>query len=106
MYSITSEQIDFIQTDIVNHGIDMKSLKADLLDHICCIIETEYDGIEDFKEFYNEVLKRFYKKELKEVQEETKLHLTFKNYYVMKKIMIYSGAFTAISLLLGSFFKI
>jgi len=106
MYKLTEEQIDFIHSDIAKRGIALESLRNDLLDHVCCIIENEYDGRTDFAIFYTEVIKRFYKSELKEIQEETMLHLTFKNYYVMKKIMIYSGAFTAFTLIIGSFFKI
>jgi hypothetical protein len=106
MYSLTGDQIDFINSDIAKRGIEMESLRNDLLDHVCCIIEEEYDGKSDFAEFYIRVIKRFYKSELKEIQEETILHLTFKNYYVMKKTMIYSGAFTAFTLIMGSFFKV
>lgn len=40
---------------------------------------------QDFDEFYRNVITRFYKRELREIQEETELVLTFKHYYTMKK---------------------
>jgi len=60
----------------------------------------------DFDEFYRSVLPRFFKKELSEIQEETDLLLTFKNYYTMKKVMLRSGIFSAIIFIIGAFCKI
>jgi hypothetical protein len=60
----------------------------------------------NFDEFYRSIIPRFYKRELKEIQEETQLLLTFKNYYAMKKVMIMSGAFSAFTFIIGSLFKI
>jgi hypothetical protein len=106
MYVLTDEQIAFILEEIRRNGIESEELQLDLLDHICCVIETEMLPDTNFDEFYRSIIPRFYKRELKEIQEETQLLLTFKNYYAMKKVMIISGAFSAFTFTAGSLFKI
>lgn len=106
MYVLKDEHISFILEDIRRNGIESEELQLDLLDHICCVIETEMLPDNNFEEFYRSIIPRFYKRELREIQEETQLLLTFKNYYAMKKVMIISGAFSAFTLLIGSLFKI
>lgn len=106
MYVLTDEQIAFILNDIRRNGIELEELQLDLLDHICCVIETEHTAENNFEVFYRSILPRFYKRSLREIQEETHLLLTFKNYYAMKKVMFMSGAFSAFTVLIGSLFKI
>lgn len=106
MYVLTDEQIAFILNDIRRNGIELEELQLDLLDHICCVIETELTPEKNFEEVYRSILPRFYKRSLREIEEETQLLLTFKNYYTMKKIMIISGTFSAFTVLIGSLFKV
>ncbi len=105
MYRINDRQIDYILNDISARGVGMEGLQLNLLDHICCIIEQELEENGDFEQFYRAVIPRFYKDRLSEIEEETHLLLTNKNYYVMKKVMIYSGTFSAAALSSGIFFK-
>jgi hypothetical protein len=106
MYSLSDKQIDFILDDIRARGVETEDLQLNLLDHICCIIEGELDEKEDFGLFYQQVIMRFFKKELRELEEETQLLLTFKHYYTMKKIMFISGFSSAFLLIFGAFFKV
>lgn len=105
MYCINDKQIDFILNDIRRNGIELEDLQLNLLDHICCIIEQEFEANGDFEQFYFSIRKRFYKNNLSEIQQETNSLLTFKHYYVMKKAMMISGVFSAIVLTLGILFK-
>ena len=41
MVSLTDEQVDFIQQEIESHGISLPDLQANLIDHMCTIIENE-----------------------------------------------------------------
>lgn len=106
MFVLKDEQIRFILEDIRRNGIVTEALQQDLLDHICCVIETEMLDESNFEEFYRSILPRFFKRNLREIQEETTLLLKFKNYYAMKKILLMSGAFSAITLLIGAFLKL
>jgi len=105
MYCLNEKQIDFILNDISARGIEMVGLQQDLLDHICCIIEHNLEDDGDFESFYNLTIKKFYKQDLKEIEEETINLLTHKNYYVMKKMMLVSGGVSAALLTLGILFK-
>ena len=106
MYCITDAQIDWVLNDFRARGIKLDSLQQDLLDHVCCIIEQELEDNGDFERFYERTISTFYKESLDEIEKETTLLLTFKNYYAMKKIMIVSGTTSAFAFLLGSMFKI
>ena len=105
MYRISDQQIDYILSDIGARGVEMESLQQNLLDHVCCIIENNLEENGDFESFYKKTIHTFYKDELWEIEEETLLLLTYKNYYTMKKIMINSGIAAATFFIIGSFFK-
>lgn len=105
MYKVTDEQIDFILDNIRANGIVIEDLQNNLLDHICCIVENEMPEGEDFYKFYERIVPRFFKKELKEIEEETTNLLTFKNYYAMKNTVKISGTISGILILLGAIFK-
>lgn len=105
MYRISDQQIDYILNDISARGVEMESLQQNLLDHICCVIENNLEENGDFESFYQKTVKTFYKDALWEIEEETLQLLTYKNYYTMKKIMIYSGTFSVFGFIAGSIFK-
>ena len=106
MYALSEKQIDFILNDIKIRGVEMEDLQLNLLDHICCVIECELDHDGDFDSFYQKTIPKFFKRELKEIEEETILLLTFKNYYAMKKAMIRTGIFSVITIIWGSLSKL
>lgn len=101
MYLLTDEQIEFIRRDLLAQGIHREGLQQDLLDHICCVVEHELAAEDDFEVFYQQRIKHFYKRELKEIEEETIALFTFKNYYLMKKIMLLSGGVLTALLVVG-----
>ena len=105
MYQLSDQQLEYIINDISARGVEMESLQANLIDHICCIIENNLEENGDFESFYQETIKTFYNDSLLEIEEETLLLLTYKNYYTMKKIMINSGIAAATFFIIGSFFK-
>ncbi|MBS1651330.1 MAG: hypothetical protein JSU07_04890 [Bacteroidetes bacterium] len=105
MYQLNEQQIDFIINDISARGVEMETLQQDLADHVCCIIENNLEENGDFESFYQKTIKTFYKNDLTEIEEETLLVLTYKNYYAMKKTMINSGIASAVLFTAGSFFK-
>jgi hypothetical protein len=105
MYTLSDQQITFILDDIRRNGIELEDLQSNLLDHICCIIEHELEENGDFEQFYFTTIKKFYKKELREIEAETNSLITFKNYYVMKKTMLVSGVVAATLLSIGIIFK-
>jgi hypothetical protein len=106
MIALSERQVQFIHDDLLRNGIELEDLRLSLVDHICCVIEEEMTDKDQFEDFYARIIPRFYHRNLEEIQEETKLVLTFKNYYAMKNVMIRSGAFTAICFTAGILFKL
>lgn len=87
MYRVSDEQIEFILDDIKKRGVEMEDLQLNLLDHVCCIMEREYNETDDFNTIYNTTIKQFFKTELWEIEEETIGLLHFKHYYKMKRFL-------------------
>lgn len=106
MYELSEQQVDYILDDIKSRGVEMEELQSDLLDHICCIIEQDLEPGGNFETFYAQTIPRFFKRELKEIEEETILLLTFKHYYAMRKVMFTTGAISVVGFIIGSFFKV
>jgi len=105
MRKITTTEIEFILNDIEKRGIVTEDVKYNILDHVCCIIENEISPEMDFKKFYRNTIAQFYRNELSEIEEETNLLLTFKNYHNMKRILKISSITSIILILLGAIFK-
>jgi hypothetical protein len=105
MYQLKDQHIDYILNDISARGVTIEDLQYNLLDHVCCIIENNLEENGDFEAFYKKTVQSFFKKELKEIEDETISLIIFKNYYVMKKAMIVSGTISAAFLSMGLIFK-
>lgn len=105
MYQVTDEEIDFILGDIEKRGIVTEDVKYNILDHVCCIIENEMPAGTPFKEFYENTIARFFKKNLAEIEEETRQLITFKYYYAMKRTMKITGFITVFFTVVGALLK-
>ncbi|HOS48037.1 MAG TPA: hypothetical protein PLG57_05340 [Bacteroidia bacterium] len=105
MYTLSDTQIDFILDDIRRNGVELEDLQLNLLDHICCIIEQNLEDNGDFEQFYFSTRKMFYRHHLKEIEEETISLMTYKNYYMMKKIMMISGVVSVALMTMGIVLK-
>lgn len=55
---LNSRQIKVIEWDIRQNGIYLPSLREDVLDHICCLLEEELRHTPDFKTAYLKVRKQ------------------------------------------------
>ncbi|WP_343632058.1 hypothetical protein [Fluviicola sp.] len=106
MVKVSDEQVDFILHEIEARGVTMEDLQWNLLDHMCCIIENEMSETDNFDQFFQRLLPRFFNDNLREIQEETELLLTFKHFYAMKKTVNISGILAAILTLLASVAKV
>ena len=105
MFSLTEQQIAFIENDIKVRGITSPDLSIDLLDHICCLIEDTLDEYRNFETVYLETILLFGENGLKEIQDETNRLLTFKHYHIMNSTMKISGYASSLMILSGAFFK-
>jgi len=70
MAALTDAQVDFIARAIRAQGIRLEGLYDNLLDHICILVEEGMEGGARFEEVLAKVFRRFYRKELYELEEE------------------------------------
>jgi hypothetical protein len=73
MYQLNDQQIDLILTDLRLRGIETESMRMNLLDHICILIENQLEEDGDFEKFYSTTIRQFYKEELRELEDEARL---------------------------------
>ncbi|NOQ76132.1 MAG: hypothetical protein GQ574_29295 [Crocinitomix sp.] len=106
MYKISENEVDFILDDITKRGIVTEDVRDNIVDHVCCIIENEMKMGEDFFKFYGNTIARFFRKELREIEVETRDLLTFKYYYAMKRTLKITGLLSAAFIVLGGLFKL
>jgi hypothetical protein len=106
MVSLTDEQVDFIRKEIESHGISLPDLQANLIDHMCTIIENEMSENDDFRSFFYSILPRFFHDNLHEIEMETIQLIHQQKFKHMKKTLGYVLAFSTFLLVTGSLFKI
>lgn len=106
MVSLTDEQVDFIRKEIESHGISLPDLQANLIDHMCTIIENEMSESDDFNSFFYSILPRFFHDNLHEIEMETIQLIHQQKFKHMKKTLSYLLAFSSFLLVTGSIFKI
>jgi hypothetical protein len=106
MVSLTDEQVDFIRKEIESHGISLPDLQANLIDHMCTIIENEMSENDDFRSFFYSILPRFFHDNLHEIEMETIQLIHQQKFKHMKKTLSYVLAFSTFLLVTGLLFKI
>ena len=96
MYCLSDQQIDFILADLGRRGITTESLQNDLLDHICIIVEQNLEAGGDFHRLYTSVIRSFYREELSEIEEETRLLLTYGHHLALSRNQFFLFLFTVL----------
>ena len=95
MYQLNDQQIDLILSDLQQRGIETESLRLNLLDHICILIEENLEEDGDFRQYYNTVLTTFYRQELRELEDEAQLLLTIrKGHWLISRNVFFMILFT------------
>ena len=105
MLELTEKEIDRISIDIDQQGLTYTRLKNELLDHICCCIESEMGQGMTFNEAYRKVKGKMGKKRIRQIQDET-LFLISKKYRRMKRLMYVLGVAVPIIIIIASIFKV
>lgn len=100
---LTEEQVDSIREHIEQSGLTLESLKEDLLDHLCCVVEYEMKQGLGFEDAYDQALTQVCPNGLNEIQRETLFLLNFTKIMRMKKIMYTIGLLASISVSIGWF---
>lgn len=105
MVELDKKQIEIINDLLVENGITYEALHIDLLDHICCMIEENMDNGLDFGQSLTLSVSKFGISNIYQIQENT-IHLLTLKLNKMKKTVGILGIISALSVIMGVFFKI
>ena len=105
MPELTQENIGRISIDVKKQEIIFSHLPEELIDHICCDVESEMQNGLTFLEAYRRVKQKMHPRRLKEIQEET-LYAVDLKYRYMKNTMKISGIAGTILFSFAALFKI
>lgn len=103
---VTAEQVAIIRRQIDQSGIVNETLRDDVLDHLCCVVEIKLSKGKNFDQAIQEASQELAPEGLIEIQRETVFLLNPIKIIRMKKIMYAIGLITAISMTMGLTFKI
>jgi hypothetical protein len=103
---LSSEQIENIKGIIDHGGITMQSLKDDVLDHLCCVIEIKISRGKSFDEAVSESVHELAPNGLEEIQHETVFLLNSNKIILMKKVMYFIGLLATMAFVAGWSFRI
>lgn len=98
---LSSEQIAIIRKYLDQSSISIDSLKDDILDHLCCVVEIKMERGGVFDTALREALDELAPDGLNEIQRETVFLLNSTKIILMKKIMYSIGLLSAMVFVLG-----
>jgi hypothetical protein len=103
---VTAEQLAIIRKQIDQSGIINETLRDDVLDHLCCVVEIKLTKGRNFDQALQEATHELAPEGLMEIQRETVFLLNPTKIILMKKIMYAIGLITSIGMSMGFTFKI
>lgn len=103
---VTTEQVARIKKQVEQSGIINETLRDDVLDHLCCVVEIKLSKGKTFDQAIQEASHELAPEGLIEIQRETVFLLNPIKIIRMKKIMYAIGLITSISMTMGLTFKI
>ncbi len=103
---LSVEQVAIIRMQIDESSISIGSLRDDVLDHLCCVVEIKMERGNVFERSLEEALQELAPDGLDEIQNETVFLLNSTKIIRMKKLMYLIGLITAIAMSFGWMFKI
>jgi hypothetical protein len=104
--SLRDEQLQRIRRRIEEGGITIQTLKDDLLDHLCCVVEIETAKGKSFELAFQEAMNELAPNGFEDIQDETIFLLNPNNIIRMKKVMYLIGLLSSISIGLGWLFSL
>ena len=101
---ISKEQVNFISATIDESGITIPTLKDDLIDHLCCVVESKMEKGIPFESALQEALREVAPHGLEAIQNQTLYLLNSPNKIFMRKVIFTIGFMSAIAVSLGWLF--
>jgi hypothetical protein len=103
---LTLEQESFIEKWVDSQGLKIQSLRDDLIDHLCCVVESKIETEESFQHLLDKAISDIAPNGLIEIERKTIFLLNSKRILIMKKLLYSTGFIGSISLTAGVSFKL
>ena len=103
---LTPEQEAIIQDVVNSHGLKLRSLQDDLVDHLCCVVENGLGKEKPFEQLLHEAIADLAPDGLNTIEQKTLFLLTSKRIVMMKKITYTIGFISSATLTAGVTFKL
>lgn len=103
---LSSEQIGIIQERVESSNIGIQTLKDDIIDHLCCVVEDQLGKGKNFETSLEGAIHELAPDGFDEIQRETIFLLNSNKIIVMKKAMYLIGLISAMAFVTGWAFGI
>src|SRR6188768_675802 len=103
---LSPDEVAMVRKQVDQSSINIDSLRDDVLDHLCCVVEIKIERGEIFDTALQEALRELAPDGLDEIQRETVYLLNSTKIIRMKQVMYLIGLLSAISLSLGWTFRL
>ncbi len=103
---LNSEQEERIRDFVHNQGLKLPGLRDDIVDHLCCVVESELKTGKTFDQSLQEAIAELAPNGLINLERKTFFLLNSKRIIMMKKLMYFIGFIGALTLTTGITFKI
>jgi len=101
---LSDDLIDIIRVRVMEADVTTRTLRDDVVDHICCVVEFKIGEGKSFKEALDEALLEVAPNGLDDLQRKTFILLRSPKIILMKKVMYSIGLITAVLVSLGWLF--
>lgn len=98
---LSSQQENKIREFVDGQGLSISSLRDDVLDHLCCVIESQLNRGKSFDQLLLEATAEIAPNGLLDVEKRTIFLLNSKRIIIMKKLMFSIGFIGAVTLAAG-----
>lgn len=103
---LSVEQVEIIRKQVDRSSISIDSLRDDVVDHLCCVVEIKMERGNVFETSVREALNELAPDGLDEIQNETVFLLNSTKILFMRKVMYIIGLLSAMSFVTGWFFSV
>ncbi|MFD2565354.1 hypothetical protein [Aquimarina rubra] len=103
---LTIEQEEKIKIFVDKQGLKLPALRDDILDHLCCVVESELKAGKTFEQSLQDAISELAPNGLIDLERKTFFLLNSKRIIMMKKLMYFIGFIGALTLTTGITFKI
>ena len=103
---LSGAQEEYVYNRVKTEGVGIESLQHDIVDHLCCVIETQLGKGKPFNQLLNEAINDLAPHGLKQLENQTLFLLNSNRIIIMKKLMYSIGFIGALFLTIGLTLKI